>query len=65
MRPLYRYNQEAETSHLLDTSGRRPGWPLKRLLDRYIHEAETGHLLAQFCDQKKELFLGLYKLCFI
>jgi len=26
--------------------GRRPGQPLKRLLDGYSREAETGHLLA-------------------
>jgi len=25
---------------------RRPGRPLKRLLDGYSHEAETGHLLV-------------------
>jgi len=26
--------------------GRRPGRPLKRLLDGYSREVETGHLLA-------------------
>jgi len=28
------------------TERRRPGRPLKTLLDGYNHEAETGHLLA-------------------
>jgi hypothetical protein len=31
---------------------RRPGRPLKRLLDGYNREAGTGHLLASFRDQK-------------
>jgi hypothetical protein len=34
--------------------GRRPGRPLKRLLDGYNREAEIGHLLEKLCDQKKE-----------
>jgi hypothetical protein len=33
---------------------KRPGGPLKRLLDGYNREAETDHLLAWFCDQKKK-----------
>jgi len=37
------------TKQLLDyrpIERRRPGRPLKRLLDRYNRKAETGHLLA-------------------
>jgi hypothetical protein len=34
--------------------GRRPGLPLKRLLDGYSREAETGHLWAKLRDQEEK-----------
>lgn len=33
---------------------RRPGRPLKKLLNGYNFEAETGHLLASLCNHKNE-----------
>jgi hypothetical protein len=38
---------------------RRPGRPLKRLLDGYNSKAETGHLLVSFPDQKKKIKEGI------